>query len=165
VGVAYAQLGRAAEATQAYREALRRDPAYYQAVANLAALLESEKRYGEALEELERLTALDPGNPQARFRLAACYLALDRFDEARQLLEQVVKEVPRHLEALRLLARVARKTGRAPGRPKKYYARLVEADPGRDEVHLDLAEAPARVGIWTGRRRSCGPSWSGTPET
>ncbi len=52
--------------------------------------------------------------------------------------------MPRHLEALRLLARIARRTGRAR-EAQNFYARLVEADPGRDEVHLDLAEA-AREG-------------------
>jgi hypothetical protein len=39
------------------------------------------------LEELEELTALDRAIRRP-FRLAACYLALDRFDEARKLLER-----------------------------------------------------------------------------
>jgi hypothetical protein len=71
---AYAQLGHSAEAAQAYREALRRDPPYYQAVANLAALLESEKRDSEALEELA---------PQINAHVSDCFERIGKFSALR----------------------------------------------------------------------------------
>ena len=53
-------MGRRDEAAQAYREAMKADPRYAQAVGNLASLLEEEGKLTEALEELRRLLALEP---------------------------------------------------------------------------------------------------------
>jgi hypothetical protein len=52
-----------------------------------------------ALPALERAAALAPDEPEHRYNLALAQLGLARFDEARRLLEPVVRERPRHARA------------------------------------------------------------------
>ena len=77
-------MGRSEEAVEAYRDALKADPRYAQAVENLSSLLEREGRLTEAMEELRRLLSMEPGNVDARLRLAGSCRSLENFPEAIQ---------------------------------------------------------------------------------
>jgi tetratricopeptide (TPR) repeat protein len=62
---------------------------YMRARAFLAELLAKSGRIGEAIEHLEAMLELNPGDNQGlRYVLLGHYLMLDRLDGARQLLEQ-----------------------------------------------------------------------------
>ncbi|MBB1087242.1 cytochrome C [Lysobacter sp. SG-8] len=63
LGVFHGRAGNAAGAELAYREAMRRDPAFVPARANLADLLRATGRDGEAGQVLEEGLALAPDDP------------------------------------------------------------------------------------------------------
>jgi arylsulfatase A-like enzyme/tetratricopeptide (TPR) repeat protein len=64
-----------------------------------------------AVKRLEAVLEEDPGNPQARFLLAAGYEKLDRVAEAREILDGVLKEEPDNLRALIAMAGILAKQG------------------------------------------------------
>ena len=64
-----------------------------------------------AVGRLEAVLAKDPGNPQARFLLAAGYEKLGRVAEARTVLDGVLKEDPENLRALIAMAGILAKAG------------------------------------------------------
>jgi tetratricopeptide (TPR) repeat protein len=65
LGLVFEQMGDAARAEQAYREEITVRPAFVSAYLNLAALLESQKRRDEALEQLKLALAQSSEEGQA----------------------------------------------------------------------------------------------------
>jgi Flp pilus assembly protein TadD len=62
LGIAYAGLGRRAEAIRAFREAIRFRPSYVDAHLGLGQVLLEEGRKDEARVVFERVIALAPGS-------------------------------------------------------------------------------------------------------
>ena len=62
LGIAYAGLGRRAEAIRAFREAIRFRPSYVDAHLGLGKVLLDEGRKDEARVVFERVMALAPGS-------------------------------------------------------------------------------------------------------
>ncbi len=69
-GLCLMDLERWGEAEQTFREILRRQPDYWQALGNLAAACDRAGRQDEARRAYEQLLALRPGDDQARRWLA-----------------------------------------------------------------------------------------------
>jgi len=65
-GLCLIDLGRWAEAEQAFADVLRQQPEYWQAWGNLAGVYERMGKTAEARRAYERLLALRPGDPNAR---------------------------------------------------------------------------------------------------
>jgi tetratricopeptide (TPR) repeat protein len=70
VGLCLMDLQRWGEAEQTFREVLRRQPDYWQALGNLAAVYDQSGRQEEARRACEELVARRPGDPQASRWLA-----------------------------------------------------------------------------------------------
>jgi len=87
---ALGQIRKAAGDPDGARDAFERiqhqDPNYFDARIQIAAILESEDRYGEALTEIDELRALRP-DPQLDFHAAALTIAAGDFDAGIALLE------------------------------------------------------------------------------
>ncbi len=73
--------GRLQEAEQAYRQALRERPDFFDALNNLGALLEMD-RLQEAETAYREALRLDPGNATARWNLSVLLLRMGRMEEA-----------------------------------------------------------------------------------
>jgi tetratricopeptide (TPR) repeat protein len=126
LGSAYLRLERYEEAVEQFKGALVQDPEYATPYYNwaLASLYlaqksrrenrmeEAQRRYGEALAQLQRAIEINPRYPKAHLRLGMELMTIGRVDEGRSHLQQVVQMAPASsegIEARRILA----------GEPKK----------------------------------------------
>lgn len=73
---------RPVEAEKFFREAIKenRGVSYY--YNNLAVSLMKQKKYSEAIEELNRAVIIDPGNVKAVSNLAVCYFYMSDYSKA-----------------------------------------------------------------------------------
>lgn len=89
-GLAYEQLGRAAEAERSYREALALQAEHWPSLNNLAVILVSSGRSSEALMHAERAAGLAGQNPSVLHTLGWAQLEQDRIGEAVATLERAI---------------------------------------------------------------------------
>lgn len=107
LGDVYEQLGELRKAEDAYHKALpkfpRDSPPTRQIKLKLALiqaqLVLAEERWQDAEHLLNQALALDPGNPAARFHLAAALRGQGRFEEAEAVLLDLLKDFPDDFDA------------------------------------------------------------------
>jgi serine/threonine-protein kinase len=99
-GMLYRLDGLYDEAIEAYDHLLRMNPQDLVIVAyNKARILTHQRRYDDAIAELELARAVEPDHPLVRTFLAVALFNQGRVDEARALLEDVLRQHP-HLEGV-----------------------------------------------------------------
>jgi tetratricopeptide (TPR) repeat protein len=91
-------------AVREFRRALEANPNDFEANLQLGALLRREQKMTDAALYLRRAVQLRPQDPAARFGLAGAVLSLGGVEEARELLEKVVADVPEYTEGHVMLA-------------------------------------------------------------
>lgn len=101
-------LGRLAQAESAFREVLRLNPDFANALTNLGAIMILEKNLDEAMGLFERAVAVEPINVAALGNLGLVYAQLGRYREARDRLQQVLLLAPEDQQARAALAEVRR---------------------------------------------------------
>ena len=111
-GRALMRMGDSEKAKPAFESELADNPNDFDANLYLGILLRQGKSYTEAFGYLSRAIRLRPRDQYARYHLGAVYAALGKPNEARPLLEGVVKEYPEFTEARVLLASVYYKLNR-----------------------------------------------------
>jgi Flp pilus assembly protein TadD len=94
-----------------YYEALRVDPGFAPARANLAHLLYDGGLYEEALLQFRRLVEVEPDAIAAQVGLAATLLHLQRVDEARAVIDSALERAPDDPELAILAARLEIRDG------------------------------------------------------
>ena len=87
----YTDQGRIDDAYQAAEEALELDPDNFKAHRNYGYALQVQGYYEEAAAHFEQAVRLRPKLPYARIQLAQMYFALDRVNDAMDLLLQAVQ--------------------------------------------------------------------------
>ena len=93
IGLCFA--GYADRALEEMDLAMRLNPHYPPIYLNLMGrILFVLGRYEDALRYLERMAAALPHNPSGQAIAAACYVALDRMDEAQAMIDRVLKAAP-----------------------------------------------------------------------
>lgn len=113
----------------------------------LAAVVEhlNTKRYREALAGAREIIRKDPSHMPARFVAANALIALNRYDAARTLLEQMLERFPRHPGLLNNLAWIyATAPDPAQRRPDEAVAlarRALVVEPGDFHIWSTIAEA------------------------
>lgn len=105
-GRALMRMGDSEKAKTEFRNELADNPNDFDANLYLGVLLRQDKMFEEAFGYLSRAVQLRPREQYARYHLGAVLAALGKPDEARPLLEGVVKEFPDFAEARALLASV-----------------------------------------------------------
>jgi tetratricopeptide (TPR) repeat protein len=105
-GRALMRMGDSEKAQAAYQSELADNPNDFDANLFMGTLLRQDKQFEESLRYLSRAVQLRPREQYAHYHLSAVLAALGRPDEARPLLEGVVKEYPDFVEARVLLASV-----------------------------------------------------------
>jgi tetratricopeptide (TPR) repeat protein len=83
-----------AGATQMFRDAVKANPKEPNVHFGLGYLLWTQKIYPEATTEFQAELANDPGNTQSMLYLADAYIQMNQLDQARPLLERVLKIDP-----------------------------------------------------------------------
>ncbi|KAI5073349.1 hypothetical protein GOP47_0011362 [Adiantum capillus-veneris] len=99
-------LGRFEEAINDCKSAIERDPEEYAAWFNLGNVDARVKKYEEALTAYERASLLAPGIAGYRLKEALILFQLQRSQEARKLLQGLVRKYPNYAEAHAALAAV-----------------------------------------------------------
>lgn len=105
-GRALMRMGDSEKAKAAYKSELADNPNDFDANLFMGTLLRQDKQFEESLRYLSRAAQLRPREQYAHYHLSAVLAALGKTDEARPLLEGVVKEYPDFVEARVLLASV-----------------------------------------------------------
>lgn len=106
MGRALMRLGDGEKAKAAFQGELADNPNDFDANLYMGILLRQDRLYDEALVYLSRASELRPRERYAHYHLGAVLAALGKPDEARPLLEGVVKDHPDFAEARALLASV-----------------------------------------------------------
>jgi tetratricopeptide (TPR) repeat protein len=105
-GRALMRMGDSEKARAAFRAELADNPNDFDSNLFMGTLLRQDKQFEEAQRYLSRAVQLRPREQYARYHLSAVLAALGKPEEARPLLEGVVKEFPDFVEARVLLASV-----------------------------------------------------------
>ncbi|GAB4470065.1 MAG: hypothetical protein OHK0029_42840 [Armatimonadaceae bacterium] len=139
--------GRYAEAEQAYKTVLSRDPQSAEAYEGLGLLYDAQDQVSPALEALQRATTLNPALHKAQYALSGLYYESGFDEEAAQRMEKVLQQVtdkPEYWHALGMAClRLEAEPRRLQGVEAFRKARALK--PG-DPVYLrDLAAAEERV--------------------
>ena len=122
--------GRYEEAAQRLELALRSDPQNYVFHWRLGAVYGFAGRDSEAVSEFQKTIALQPHYWGGYLDFANFHLNRGRFQEAAQLLEQLIRFAPDHAQALAALGAVDLVL-RRPAEAARYSARSCELNPGR----------------------------------
>lgn len=122
------------DAMTGYREALKADPAYPQAYANLALAAFHSGDLKQATQSYEMALAINPLSLDTRYNFA---LALQRgkfmVDAAKEL-ERLVVDYPSLLQAHLLLGNLYAEELARPLRAKPHYAKVLQMDPGHEQA-------------------------------
>ena len=131
----------------ALRQVLRADTANYEARLGLGEILMRQRKFPEALQELERAVGLDPGRPEARMQMARVLVMLERRDEARGLLSALVADFPGRARPRMMLADLL--MTRAPPDPQgalEQYEAVLGNNPGDARARAGAAASRLRLG-------------------
>jgi tetratricopeptide (TPR) repeat protein len=110
LGVALLELHRYQEAEQRYREAIEIDPAFVEALCNLASVLQGDPQ--EAEEYVRRALRVNPKHVGARTMLGRTLAFTGRAHEAKTAFRKALKIAPNNSDALLGLAQIERTEGR-----------------------------------------------------
>ena len=133
-----------------FREAVRLDPTYTQAIFELGKSLYDTREYAAAAGWLERIPRSDPLAREASFYLGISDYYLGQYETAQNAFEFVASRLPL-TEVYNNLGVVAGRRGHKTA--SEYFQRAVEADPKDPDYHFNLAVALARDGDSAGASR------------
>jgi tetratricopeptide (TPR) repeat protein len=107
LGKSLSDISQADEAADCFRKELEINPNDFDSNLHLGMHLQkAEQDYEGALEHYRRALQARPGSPDARYQIGLVYLLTDRRDEALEIIEGVVKDVPDFLEGHATLTRL-----------------------------------------------------------
>ena len=159
LGTALAASGRAAEAADAFRQALRLNPEYSQAHNNLGQTLVSQGEPEEAFVHFREAVRLDPSNAGAHYNVALLARARGELTEAIDHLRAVIRLRPDAVQPAVDLAWVLAATSDEAGHAAealRLAERAVAASGRPTAALLDvLAAAQAATGRFDLAVRSC----------
>jgi predicted O-linked N-acetylglucosamine transferase (SPINDLY family) len=135
----------APEAESRYRAALERDPGLHAAWDGLGTLAHAARRFGAAVDALERAVALAPRNPTYRVHLGAALNRAGRAGEAVRALEVAIALDPRSTAAWVNLGIACQRWG-DPDRAIEALERALALDPRRAAAHNNLGNLLKEIG-------------------
>jgi len=103
LGMVYAQTDQPDKAESHLQQALKERPDYPEALNNLGILYLLTRRRDQAVQSFERCIRVAPGFDQAYLNLARVYALEGARDQARNLLLQLLKQHPDHVQARQMM--------------------------------------------------------------
>ena len=100
LGTAYAKSNNFPGAEEAFQHAVTLEPDEASHRKGLAQALLSDHKYEQALSQYERLTKIEPDNPENYLRMSQIYRHLNQLDKSESNLMQAKKYAPGSLEVL-----------------------------------------------------------------
>lgn len=104
MGLALLALGRAQEAEQSFRYAIKLAPRVARTHVNLGITLDKLGEWRESMREFEEAVRLEPDEPFTHSNLAIAYFRRGQFDEAAVQYREALRVYPQHLDSLKGLA-------------------------------------------------------------
>ena len=147
LGVALSTAGRKADAVEAFRGALKIDPAYAGARDNLGLALDESGNPGEAVQEYFRTVASDPNLEEVRINLGVALMHTGQPREAIRQFETATELSPSDPNAFNDLAGAELMVGRVPA-AIAHFRRAVALDTSNGEGWANLGNTLARAGEW-----------------
>jgi tetratricopeptide (TPR) repeat protein len=133
-----------------FRDAVRLNPAYPQAILELGETYYEAREYESATSWLERIPKSDPQAREASFYLGICEYYLGHYEKAQNAFDFVASRLPL-TEVYNNLGVIAERRGQKSA--SEYFRRAVEADPRDPDYRFNLAIALARNGDTAGAAR------------
>jgi superkiller protein 3 len=106
---------------------------------NQGVVLATQKQYVEAVQQLERATAIDPQNGQAFYNLAIVHMEMRKFERAKEDLTRAIAVVPDNAAYQEKLGTVLIELKDWNG-AKKALEAAVAAEPGLFKAYYKLAQ-------------------------
>ena len=122
--------------------------------SHLAQVYFSTARFEEALSILAPLAAQRTSNPSYPCRQVMCLLAINRVDEAAEIIAEVVKSAPYYALGQLLFAQVELMKGNTESANAILF-RIKEAEAHMPMVHLHVAMTSIRQGQWEAAAETC----------
>ena len=132
------RIGRNRDAETLLRRALELAPAFHAARSNLALVLHRQNRTEEALDELAKLSVVDPDNPGYANLKAAALGRIGEFEEAIALYEMLLQRGSNHPKVWMSYGHALKTVGRQE-ESIEAYRRAVALQPALGEVWWSLA--------------------------
>lgn len=161
-GLAAAQRGDTEAASRLWREAIAKDPKHFPALFNLGVLLHRQRRQSEAVDLLDRATALQPGY-QVHLIRGSNFQQLGRREDAIRAWKAALSFQPKNVKLMQVLsveysggryfheaAEIARQALRIAPEDSNLYFLAIKAyqDAGNDKAAAELAaEAAGRFPV------------------
>ena len=164
-GRAVMRMGDGERAKTIFKSELADNPNDFEANLYLGILLQQDKQFEDAFTYMSRAAQLRPRDQQAHYHLAAVYVARGLPNDARPLLESVVREHPDFIEAHVLLASVYYRLNRnADGKREQEIIQKLNAEqqskqPGSDGPDKSDAAKPPNVPPSEQTQETRGVSW------
>ena len=117
-----------AEAIDAYRRALEKNPRRMQALFNLGTLLYEQEHFEAAVACFRHAIDLEPNNPLAHYNIGCVLEEIDRLPQAKLHLESALRIQPDYSDACYNLALVCEKLG-AYDEARTHWRKYIELDP------------------------------------
>jgi tetratricopeptide (TPR) repeat protein len=133
-GVKAHQAGKPAQAIEEYQNALRADPAYFDACYNLGRAAQDTGDLGLALIAYETALALKPDSSNARYNFALALKDSGYAQDAADQLGKLLASNPSELRAHLSLANLGAQQLRQPALAREHYTRVLELNPNHKEA-------------------------------
>jgi tetratricopeptide (TPR) repeat protein len=134
--------GRTAEAMENYRQSLKINPAYEDALNNLGYALAGQKKYSEAIPLYEAALRTRPNHAEVHNNLGNALSDVGRIDEAIQHYLAALAQQPDHAEAHNNLGIALAMKGKLDEAIPHFHA-AIRAKPGYASAHSNLGNALA----------------------
>jgi tetratricopeptide (TPR) repeat protein len=141
----YDRLQSSTELLSSYRRILELDPENDDVRLQFAGQLNQVRQYQEALEQYQHLRSRLGDTPQILAGMASCLSVLNRPDEARRLLEQVLAQEPHNGLALAERGRLALEYD-SPAEAERWLRRAAAECPAERTVLYNLFQCLQRIG-------------------
>ena len=129
-GAAAERDSRWSSAVDSYQEAVRADPACYEACEALGMVAIKSENYAIALEALHHALALNAESANARYAYAWVLEKKDYLQDAANELERLLAQHPEETRAHLLLGKLYAEKLRQPDFARGHYKKVLEQDPG-----------------------------------
>jgi tetratricopeptide (TPR) repeat protein len=131
-GNALLTLGHREDAMECFRRELAIDPNEFGSNLYLGVMLNQGESYKEAIPYLNRALQVRPGDPGVRYQLAIGQIGMGNIQQAKKLLEALIKDNPEFLDAHVSLARL-------------YYRLRMKQDGDRERTIVDKLTAEVQA--------------------
>ncbi|MEO6035866.1 MAG: tetratricopeptide repeat protein, partial [Verrucomicrobiota bacterium] len=123
-----------ADAIEAYREAMRLDPSFFEATYNFAMAAREAKDLGPSLGAYEQALAINPESANARYNFAFTLQEAGYYPDAASELQKLLARSPNETRAHLLLGTLSAQRLNQPSAAREHYLKVLAAEPNHPQA-------------------------------